>query len=50
VGEEDIFMASEKRSSIKIFVHKKEKLKIDGRNFQNVDAVYVLLEQRRYRA
>jgi hypothetical protein len=30
--------ASENRKSIRIFVHKKEKLSVDGRKFQDVDA------------
>jgi len=40
-------MASEKRKSIRIFVHKKEEFKIDERKFQNVDAALRIIRRKK---
>ena len=40
-------MASENRRSIRIFVHKKEKLKIDRRKFQNVDSALRIIRKKK---
>ena len=36
-------MASENSRSIRIFVHKKDKLKVYGRKFQNVDCALCII-------
>jgi len=40
-------MACEQRRSIRIFVHKKEELKIDERKFQNVDAALRIIRAKK---
>ena len=47
LGEVNVLMASEKKRSIKIFVHKKEELKIDERKFQNVDAALRIIRTKK---